>query len=179
MPSLDPDTLFYGSDERRADFLTDDTPEEYPELASTMSVTAAEPKEVDGSSVQFYDVNVGGRAVQKRFKEFDTIHRLLRSAYADAPELLAKIPKLPNKTFGRTSGDEFVERRRAGLEELMQVSHPPVPGRFAFDDCRGLRNGCWLGGACVQVGRRWRRWLRAPSAEAASGGCRGCCGWSI
>ena len=110
MPSLDPDTLFYGSDERRADFLTDDTPEEYPELASTMSVTAAEPKEVDGSSVQFYDVNVGGRAVEKRFKEFDTIHRLLRSAYADAPELLAKIPKLPNKTFGRTSGDEFVER---------------------------------------------------------------------
>ena len=132
MPSLDPDTLFYGSDERRADFLTDDTPEEYPELASTMSVTAAEPKEVDGSSVQFYDVNVGGRAVEKRFKEFDTIHRLLRSAYADVPELLAKIPKLPNKTFGRTSGDEFVERRRAGLEELMQVSHPPFSRAFCF-----------------------------------------------
>ena len=130
MPSLDPDTLFYGSDERRADFLTDDTPEEYPELASTVSVTAAEPKEVDGSSVQFYDVNVGGRAVEKRFKEFDTIHRLLRSAYADAPELLAKIPKLPNKTFGRTSGDEFVERRRAGLEELMQVSTPQSPPPF-------------------------------------------------
>lgn len=35
-------------------------------------------------------------------------------------ELLAKMPKLPAKTWTRTKDDEFVEKRRAGLEELVQ-----------------------------------------------------------
>jgi len=113
-------TLFYGSDERRADFLTDGTGEEYPDLATKTSVTAGPARDVDGLKVQFYTLNVDGRAIDKRFKEFDTIHRLLRSAYAEAPELLAKLPKLPAKTWTRTKDEEFVEKRRAGLEELLQ-----------------------------------------------------------
>ena len=55
-------------------------------------MTAAAPRDLDGTAVQFYNVNVQGRTVEKRFKDFDTIHRLLRSAYAEAPELVAKIP---------------------------------------------------------------------------------------
>ena len=35
-------------------------------------------------------------------------------------ELLAKMPKLPAKTWTRTKDEEFVEKRRAGLEELLQ-----------------------------------------------------------
>lgn len=49
------------------------------------SVTAGAARDCDGTKVQFYTLNVNGRAVDKRFKEFDTIYRLLRSAYAEAP----------------------------------------------------------------------------------------------
>jgi hypothetical protein len=98
-------TLFYGSDERRADFLTDGTPGAYPEAADSCSVKAGAPQEVDGSSVQFYDLSttVDGRArsVPKRFKEFDNLQRLVRSAYAESDEL-ANIPRLPSKTFGES-----------------------------------------------------------------------------
>ncbi len=37
-----------------------------------------------------------------------------------AQELLAKMPKLPAKTWTRVKDEEFVEKRRAGLEELLQ-----------------------------------------------------------
>lgn len=121
-------TLFYGSDERRADFLTDGTAEDHPDLAvrsrslsphlarcvrvvrvtlgcaaimwcsltwgssacrslpqAKTAVTAGAPRDIDGTMVQYYTLSVNGRAVDKRFKDFDTIYRLLRSAYAEAP----------------------------------------------------------------------------------------------
>ena len=118
--------LFHGSPEReiRPDFLTDGTADPHPGISAGCAVTTAAPVETNGSSVQYYnvEVTVNGerRSVSKRFKEFDSFARLLRSAYADAPDLQAEIPKLPRKSFGRHRGDEFIEARRAGLEEFMR-----------------------------------------------------------
>lgn len=117
-------TLSYGGDEQRSDFLEDVTDPANADLGESTEVTTAPEIEIDGSKVQLYTIEatIDGRrvSVNKRFKEFDTLQRLLRSAYAESAELQRQIPALPRKTFGRNRGPEFIETRRAGLEAFMQ-----------------------------------------------------------
>lgn len=139
-------TLFYGVDpKRRQDYITDTTPvpEELDRLsrAGAVGVIRGDQMSIDGTPVQMYDVAVKtddeNKLLPKRFKDFDTLSRLVRSAFLDAgEEELEKLPKLPGKTFMKKSGDEFVEKRRGELEEYMvellkvarMASNPDVLG---------------------------------------------------
>lgn len=96
-------TLFYGSDDKQADFLTDKSTgedrcvarclildsstclasaDDYPTLKDCVTLEAAPVQSVDGSDVQYYniisDIPDNKTVVAKRFKEFDTVARLLR-----------------------------------------------------------------------------------------------------
>lgn len=142
-------TLFYGLDKtRRHDYLTDtavnDDVEDLSE-AGVLSVLRGDQMSIDGTPVQMYDVAVKtatqDKLVPKRFKDFDTLHRAVRSAFLDAgEEFIEELPKLPGKTFMKKSGDEFIEKRRGELEtyivELLKVDkmsfNPDVRGFFGL-----------------------------------------------
>lgn len=73
----------------------------------------------------------------KRFKEFDRVRRLVLSYYSGTDHKAA-VPKLPKKTFGKSSKDpKFLEERRAGLEaflnELVKIERALInPDLLAF-----------------------------------------------
>ena len=54
------------------------------------------------------------QAVERRFKHFDWLHERLTQKYS-----CLCIPPLPDKTFMSKHGEDFVEKRRAKLQQWL------------------------------------------------------------
>jgi len=162
-------SLTWGGPTRVSDIMASKDEDPYATLGAGTFVSHGELVEHSGSKYVVYEVSCKPTPAsdelkaRKRYKEFDTLQRLVKSAYSDNPSLLAKLPKLPGKTYlGRKTSPEFIQKRQTMLEQYMRsmlavekaTCNPDVLAFLGLLDAAGKKGAAEA----------------APSGGAAAGG---------